>query len=60
MKLYMYVTADKYELPIYVTDTVKELAGLVGTTENSIYSAMRHAAVRGGGCRYVKVEVEDQ
>ena len=31
MTVWMYVTQDKYELPIYVADSVKELAKLVGT-----------------------------
>lgn len=31
MTVWMYVTMDKYELPIYVADSAKELAKLVGT-----------------------------
>lgn len=37
-KVYVYVTDDEYELPIYVCDTVKELSELTGYTESSIYS----------------------
>lgn len=38
MKLYMMVTQDKYELPLYVTDSVKDLAKFSGFKEGSIYT----------------------
>lgn len=37
-KLYMMVTQDKYELPVFVTDSVKELAKFSGFKEGSIYT----------------------
>lgn len=53
--VYEYVTADRFELPIYVADTVRELAYLVGTTENAISSDICHQRQRGYRCRYKKI-----
>jgi hypothetical protein len=50
---------DKYELPIYVADSAKELAQLVGTKTKHIHSAIWHAQKRNGRCKYVKVEVDN-
>lgn len=59
MTLYLMVTKDKYELPLCVADTVPELAKMVGTTTNTIYSMMGHEKT--GKCRskFKKVEVEE-
>ena len=43
MTVWMYVTMDKYEMPIYVADSAKELAQLVGTSTKHINSAIWHA-----------------
>lgn len=59
MTVWMYVTMDKYELPIYVEDSAKELAKLVGTRSDLIHSAIWHAQKRNGRCKYVKVEVDN-
>lgn len=37
---YMTVTADEYELPIYVADTVEELAEHYGISVGTIYTAV--------------------
>ncbi|MEA4922182.1 MAG: hypothetical protein VB031_02305 [Eubacteriaceae bacterium] len=42
MKIYMAVTADKYELPTMVADSSKELAGMLGRTVNSVRSHISH------------------
>lgn len=39
-KLYVKYSDDKYKLPEFCADTVKELAEIVGTTSNSIYSSL--------------------
>jgi hypothetical protein len=58
MKLYMAVTLDKYELPIAVSETVAELARMVGVNEASIWHAMSYAKKKNFKRRkYVKVEV---
>lgn len=36
--LWLAITADKYELPIYVADTCKELAEVIGVSQNLISS----------------------
>lgn len=38
MKVYMMVTGDKYQLPVYIADTAKELSKICGTSTNTIYS----------------------
>lgn len=40
MSIYMAVTTDKYELPIAVATTAKELADMCNVTENAIYSSV--------------------
>ena len=57
-KLYLLVTKDEYELPIIVTDCVKELAEFCGDTVNNILSCISHAKKSGGKSRYVRVEYE--
>lgn len=59
-EIYMLITTDRYELPVAVADTVKELAFLIGVTENNIRSAMSKAKKRETRCRYVKVVIEEE
>ena len=59
MKVYMEVTQDKYELPVAVADSVKELAKLVGVKKDTIWTMINHAKNRGGKCKYIKVELEE-
>ena len=59
MHLYMAITQDKYELPLAVAYSVKELAAMLGVYESSIRVTMTRAKQRGGWCKYIKVEVED-
>ena len=40
MKLYIKTTKDKYELPVAVADSAEELAAMVGTTKNNVYSCI--------------------
>lgn len=37
--LYMYVTDDKYELPIAVADTMTELAHMLGKSVSCVHSS---------------------
>lgn len=60
MKLYMKVTSDEYELPLYVASSPTELAEKVGTTRMTILSAISHAKKRGGRCKYVRVVINDE
>ena len=59
-EIFMLITTDRYELPVAVADTVKELAFLIGVSENNIRSAMSKAKKRGTRCRYVRVVVEEE
>lgn len=60
MTIVMLVTTDKYELPLIVADSIAELAREIGRTPTDLYSAMSRARKRGGRCKYVRVEVEDE
>lgn len=54
--LWMAVTADEYELPLYVADTARELAEQYGVTPITVITyARRFHDGRQNGYRYVKV-----
>jgi len=58
MKLYLAVTPDEYELPIYVCDSGKELAEKLGVSQSTIYTLIAHD--RDGsrtGRKVIKVEI---
>lgn len=58
--LYIKVTKDKFELPVFIADTAKELAAYEGVTENTIYSCIshyEHGAVK--TCRYRRVRIDE-
>ena len=40
--LWMVVTLDKYELPVAVFDTIKEMAEFSGTKVDTIYQEIAH------------------
>ena len=52
MVCWMRVTRDKYELPIAIADTAKQLAEICGVTTNSIYSAYCRVNRNGGFTAY--------
>ena len=61
MKLYLRVTKDKYELPVAVADSPRELAKMIGVSRDTILSSLSH--VKAGQIRnsiYKLVEVEDE
>lgn len=55
MTLYMRVTSDKYELPLAVADSKRELAEIQGLSVSAVKSAYSLKTKT-----YVKVEVEDE
>lgn len=58
MTLYMEVTTDKYELPVAVADSVRELAELRGVNRYTIFKALWQ--VKNGinnKSKYIKLEV---
>lgn len=53
----MSVTADEYELPICITDTVEELAAIYGITRDTIYSTISlNKNGKRNGYKFVKVK----
>ena len=59
MVLWMKVTRDKYEFPVYIAETQKELAMLCGVNKGSISRAIGEARRNGHRCCYVRVEIEE-
>ena len=58
--LWLAVEADKYELPLYVADTARELAEKFGTTKHNVESSAFYG--HGGsvsGRRFLKVLKEE-
>lgn len=59
MTLYMMVTRDKYELPMIVTESTKELADFAGVRLNAIHCAISNKKNNGRKfSRFVKVEID--
>ena len=61
MKIYMKVTRDKYQLPIAVADSPKELGKMCGCSANSVSSAI--SRLKSGQLhrpRFVCVDVDDE
>ena len=60
MVLWMYVTKDKYELPLAVADSAVELSRIIGVNENTIRSSASHVNKKSRKrSSYRRVEVED-
>lgn len=58
--LYMAVTPDKYELPLVVTETLRELSFILGTKENNLSSSLsRKRSGKKKGYKIVKVKMEE-
>lgn len=60
MYVYMKVTRDKFELPVAIADSPKELAKMVGSTANTINSAVNKYE-RGvhKTSKYIRVKIEE-
>ncbi len=59
-KVYMKVTMDKYELPLAVADSAKELAEICGTTVNNINSCCsKYKTGKHKKSSFISVEVEE-
>ena len=60
-RLYLAVTKDKYELPIAVAGTIRELAEMVGIKEGSLKTLIyKYYAGQITSCKYRRVELEDE
>ena len=55
--MYMAVTSDKYELPLAVCDTARELGALFGVSANLIQSSIsKNLSGKNKGFKFVKVD----
>lgn len=55
---YMAVTPDEFELPIYIAETVEELAEMFGISKNNIYSSIsKNKSGTTTGRKFVKVKI---
>ena len=59
-KLFMAVTPDEYELPLFVTESLDEMAKKFNKTKSMISSSICHER-QGGRCgiKFIRVEVEN-
>lgn len=57
--LYMLVTKDKYELPLAVAGTRKELGQMLGVSPITIANSITRSRKSGRKCKYVRVEYEE-
>ncbi len=58
-KLYMAVGIDKYELPLYVADTSRELADWSGLSIGYVLSAISHDySGEKSGMKFLRIEVD--
>jgi hypothetical protein len=61
MKIYMWITKDRFELPIAVADSVPELAKIAGKTVPQVETAISHwAHGKIAHPSFIRVEVEDE
>lgn len=66
MKLYMAVTADRYELPLFVTNSAKEMAQFMQQPIRQVYTLVCPSRSnrfkdngKNRGYNLVRIEVED-
>lgn len=57
--VYMKITRDKFELPVAVAETEKELAIICGVRTGTIKRIIHKSKMRGHKCSYIKVIVEE-
>ena len=59
-KLYLYVTDDRYELPLIVADSVPELSRITGKSINVIHSMIsKYNKGKIKRSRFLSVELEE-
>ena len=56
----MYVTNDKYELPIAIADNAKDLAKMLGTTRNAINTFIsRPSSCRNRKGKFIRIWIDE-
>lgn len=59
-RLYMIVTADRYELPMLVADSLDELSEFSGKTKTNISSCIsKKKNGKNNGYKFIRIEVDD-
>jgi len=59
INLYMAVTADRYELPLFVADSPRELVLVTGYSKNIILSSIAHnQSGRMRGVKFIRISVD--
>lgn len=59
MTVYIKVTKDKYQLPIFVADSSRELSEMCGVDTRIIKKTMQNAKRRGGESQYQIIKIDD-
>lgn len=60
MIVYMRVSKDRYELPLAIADTIKELAIICGVSPNLISSCISQSKRKGYSSEYKKVIISEE
>lgn len=61
MKLYMGVTPDKYELPIFVADSLKELSKMSGFDYDSVrHLISKRSSGKNKGIKFIRIKIEEE
>ena len=61
MKLYLGVTPDEYELPLFVADSLKELSKISGIDYDSIRNLIsKNSSGRNKGVKFIKIIIDEE
>ena len=60
IKLYMAVSTDEFELPLFISEDIKEVATRYGITYNDILSRISNGrSGKTNGVKFIRIDVED-
>jgi hypothetical protein len=60
-KIWMLCTKDKYNLPLAIYETAREMSNAVGVSTGTLYSYINKVKVNGWKYpKYVNVEIDDE
>lgn len=57
--MYMGVTNDKIELPLYIENTIDDLAGSMRINRMTIYRCIKYGKPTHDGVKILKIEVDE-
>lgn len=58
--VWMLVTKDKYELPLLVADSSRELAELAGVAHQTVLESTSRARRLKSKCKYIVIQIDDE